>query len=245
MALRALFAALLLTAVRAAAQDRPAFEVASVKPGDGSSSDFRIYPGGRLRMTNLELDLIIREAYGIKRFQLTGGPAWIHTDRFSIDAKASGEPTRAEVLAMLQTLLAERFQLKVRRETREENLFVLTVAKGGPKLSKSTANDSYIRLYRNTPSDQEGVDYTIGAQKATIAQLADSLAGMHLQRPVQDRTGIHGEYDFKLRYATNDNPETGPSLFTAIQEQLGLKLETTKGPVEILVVEKAEKPSGN
>ena len=247
MTLRLLLAVAAVASAGPFAQENPSFEVASVKPaGPGSRSrDFRIYPGGRLHITNLPLDLIVREAYSVKRYQLSGGPSWLHTDEFDIEAKAAGEPSRAQMLAMLQTLLADRFQLKVRRETREQNIFALTVAKNGPKLTPSSAAEFYIRLYRNTPMELPGVDYTIAGQKATLAQIADRLGDMQLDRPVLDRTGIPGEYDFKLRYATDDNPDTGPSIFAAIQEQLGLKLEAARGPVGILVIEKAEKPSGN
>jgi uncharacterized protein (TIGR03435 family) len=227
------------------AQEKTAFEVASVKPATGGSSDFRIYPGGRLHITNLPLDVIVRQAFAVKRYQLTGGPSWLHTDEFDIEAKAVGEPSRAQMMAMLQTLLADRFQLKVRRETREQNIYALTVAKNGPKLTPSTAAEFFIRLDRNTPRELPGVDYTIAGQKATLAQIAEGLGDNQLDRPVLDRTGIPGEFDFKLRYAIDDNPDTGPTIFAAIQEQLGLKLEAARGPVEILVIEKAEKPSGN
>ncbi len=112
-------------------------------------------------------------------------------------------------------------------------------------MTRSTADDFYIRLYRNTPMDQEGVDYTIAGQKASLQQLAERLAEMELSCPVADQTGIRGEFDFKLRYAINDDPNTGPSIFSAIQEQLGLKLEAARGPVEMLVVDHAEHPTGN
>jgi uncharacterized protein (TIGR03435 family) len=247
MTLTASFSVAAFACAALLAQDQPSFEVASVKPSasDSQGRDLRVYPGGRLHITHLELDTIVREAYGIKHDQLSGGPAWLHTDQFDIEAKASGDPDRARMMAMLRTLLAERFQLKIRRETHEENIYALVVGKGGPKLTPSTASESFIRLYRNTPVELPGVDYTIGGQKVSLAQLADRLGDMQLGRPVQDRTGIQGEFDFKLRYATDDNPDTGPSIFAAIQEQLGLKLEAAKGPVETFVIEKAERPSGN
>jgi uncharacterized protein (TIGR03435 family) len=225
----------------------PAFEVASVKPvgaESGRGRDFRVYPGGRLSITNLPLKLILQEAYSVKQYQLSGGPAWIETDRFDIEAKAEGEPSRAQMMTMLQTLLADRFALKVHRESREGNVYALVVAKGGPKLKESTAQESFIRLYRNTPVELPGVDYTLGGQKASMALFADRL-NEQLHRPVLDRTGLTGEYDFKVRYATDDNPETGPPLLVAIQEQLGLKLESTKGLIETLVIDHVEKPSGN
>jgi uncharacterized protein (TIGR03435 family) len=245
MTVQALFAVAVFTSLALPAQ--PAFDVASVKPAgpDNRGADFRVYPGGRLRITNLNLDLIIREAYAVKPYQIAGGPAWLKTDRFDIDAKTEGDPSRRQMMAMLQTLLADRFQLKVHRETREDNDYALVTAKGGPKLTPSTADESYVRLYRNTPVDQTGVDYTIAGQKASLALIAERLGDMELGRPVLDRTGIKGEFDFKLRYAIDDNPDTGPSIFAAIQEQLGLKLEAAKGPVEILVIDKVEKPSRN
>jgi uncharacterized protein (TIGR03435 family) len=226
----------------------PRFEVASIKPvpqASGVSLDFRVERGGRLTVTNLTLKVIILQAFGVKQYQIAGGPAWLDTDRFDIAAKAEGDPGRQQMMAMPQALLADRFQLKVHRETKEGNVFVLVAAKGGPKLKPSTAAESYIRLYRNTPMDQVGVDYTIGAQKASMSLFAERLGEMQLGRPVLDRTGLPGEFDFKLNYAINDDPDTGPSIFSAIQEQLGLKLDAAKGPIETLVIDHAEKPSAN
>jgi uncharacterized protein (TIGR03435 family) len=221
-----------------AAATAPTFEVASVKPAspDQRSRDFRTYPGGRLSFTNVPLGQIILEAFNIKRYQLSGGPRWLDTDAFNIDAKAEGDPTRDQMMAMLQTLLADRFQLKVHRATHEGDVYALVVAKGGAKLKESTAQDSYIRTLRNTPPELPGVSYTESGQKASMAMLASRLASIEAH-PVSDQTGLKGEYDFKLDYATDDNPETGRSISSALQEQLGLKLEVTKGPVEVLVID--------
>ena len=151
----------------------PAFEVASVKPApQNEAADFRTYPGGRLTMTNLTLEVIIREAFTVKHYQISGGPRWLESDRFDIEAKADGNPSREQMMAMLRTLLAERFQLKVHRETREGDVYALVVAKGGPKLKESTAQDSYMRLFRNTPPELPGVSYTQTGQKASMAMLA-------------------------------------------------------------------------
>ena len=215
-----------------------AFEVASVKPASPGQRnvDFRVYPGGRLSFTNVELGQIILEAFSIKRYQLSGGPSWLDSDRFNIDAKAEGDPTRDQMMAMLRTLLADRFQLKVHRQTHKGDVYALVVAKGGPKLKESTAQDSYIRTLRNTPRELPGVSYTEIGQKASMPMLASRLASTE-EHPVSDQTGLKGEYDFKLDYATDDNPETGRSISRALQEQLGLKLEATKGPVEVLVID--------
>ena len=225
-----------------------AFDVASVKPVNpisGFPVEFRILPGGRLRVLNLALREIVRAAYNIKAYQLSGGPGWLDTDRFTIDAQAEGDPSRDRMLGMLQTLLAVRFQLKVHRETKEGNVYVLVVAKNGPKLQDPTGDRPLIQLFRNTPPELVGVSYTIAGKKASMALLAERLGDFQLGRPVLDRTGIQGEFDFKIDYAIDDNPDTGPSIFAAIQEQLGLKLEATKGSIEMLIVDHAEKPSGN
>ena len=145
---------------------------------------------------------------------------------------------------MLQSLLVERFQLKLRRETREGNVFELVEAKSGLKIKKSTADSSHLRLIRNTPPELPGVSYTIIGQKVSITKLGEHLMG-EVQRPVFDRTGIVGEFDFKIDYAIEGNLETGPSIFTALQGQIGLKLQAVKGPVETLVIEKAERPVEN
>jgi uncharacterized protein (TIGR03435 family) len=201
----------------ARAQAPLSFEVASVKPAspDQRSRDFRTYPGGRLSFTNVPLGQIILEAFSIKHYQLSGGPRWLDTDAFNIDAKAEGDPTREQMMAMLRTLLADRFQLKVHRQTHEGEVYALVVAKGGPKLKESTAQDSYIRTLRNTPPELPGVSYTESGQKASMAMLASRLASIEAH-PVSDQTGLKGEYDFKLDYATDDNPETAvpsPALF--------------------------------
>jgi len=210
------------------------FEVASVKPVPPMSNeplDLRVQ-GAQVTITNLTLDVILREAFAVKRYQIAGGPSWLGRDRFDIAAKASREYPREQMMAMLRALLADRFRLKVHRETREGNIYALVVARKGPRLKPSTAGQTRVSLYRNTPSDQPGVSYTIGAQKATMALFAERLGEMQLDRPVLDRTGIAGEYDFQVTYATNDDPATGPSLFAALQEQLGLNCKPPKAPLK-------------
>jgi uncharacterized protein (TIGR03435 family) len=234
----------ILVAAAAFGQTPPAFEVASVKPGIGQIVDFRVLPGGRLHITSQTVNVILRQAYGLEHYQITGGPAWLDTDRFDIEAKAEGEPTKAQMMAMLRTLLADRFQLKVHRESKEGNVYALVAAKGGHKLKPPTGDRSFIGLYRNDPPTETGVHYSLAGNKASLAMIVTRL-GEALRRPVIDRTGIEGEFDFKVDYAIDDNPESGVPLATAIQEQLGLKLESTKGPVETLVIDHAEKPSAN
>jgi uncharacterized protein (TIGR03435 family) len=180
----------------------------------------------------------------LQRYQLAGGPGWMDTDRFDIAAKAEGNPTQQQVIAMLRTLLADRFELKVRRDVREGDIYALAVGKNGPKLSPPTGDRSLISLNRLTPVDQDGVKYALVGRKTTMALFAERLASQ-VKRPVLNRTALQGEFDFRVEFATDDNPETESGILTALQEQLGLKLETTKGPIETLIVEHAVKPSAN
>lgn len=238
--------AVLLTGAALAQTAPQTFDVASVKPAAGGgrvSLEFRILPGGRLHITGLTVNVILRQAYGLEHYQIAGGPAWLNTDGFDIEAKVEGEPTREQILAMLRALLADRFQLKVHREQREGNVYALVANKGGHKLQPPTGDRSYIGLYQ-TDSDDTRVHYALAGKRASLALIATHL-GQELGRPVIDRTGIEGEFDFKVSYAIDDNPDSGSSLLVAVQEQLGLKLEAAKGPVETLVVDHAEKPSAN
>ena len=207
-------------------------------------SDLRMSPGGTLTITNLALKYIILKAFDVKYSQVSGGPGWLDTAEFNIVGKAEGNPSQAQMMAMLRTLLAERFQLKVHRETKEGNVYALVVAKNGPKLKRPTGDRSWVAVIRITPPDRPGVNYALQGRKTSMALFAGELYNQ-VRRPVLDLTGIQGEFDFRVDYATDDNPETGPSIFAAMQEQLGLRLEATKGPVETLVVDHAEKPSGN
>lgn len=220
------------------------FEVASIRPHLYGAADFRVGPGGRLTMTTLTLKFAISRAYEVERYRIVGGPAWLETDSYNILAESECNPNQREVMAMLQALLADRCQLKVHREIRQAPVFRLVVTKKGPKLKRSTATQSWIRLYRNTPPNLPGVSYTIRAQRATVAEFIKEHLSPELGCPVSDETGLKGEYDFQVDYAVNDDP-SGPPLSTAIQAQLGLKLIAAKGPVEMLVIDHIEKPTPN
>jgi uncharacterized protein (TIGR03435 family) len=224
-----------------------AFEVASVKPADPASRqgvDFRI-TDGILRATNVTVVNLITQAYSLKHYELAGGAGWLRSDRFDVEAKAEGDPGRVQVLAMLQTLLAERFQLKVHREDREQSIYALVAAKRGSKLAEPKEDDlpPAVRI-SFTGSSSEKKTYVLSGHKASLALLAEKLGDA--ERPVLDRSGIPGAFDFRLEYAADDTkPEYGASLFTAIQEQLGLKLESGKGPISTLVIDHAEKLRAN
>ncbi len=251
--------------------DSSTFEVASVKPGDPDARGVRInfLPGGGLRAENVTLRQMIEFAYDIQNFQLSGGPAWLTTATFQILAKAPQSADARDLSQLkdaerrhlgdlvklrLQALLAERFQLVVRRESKEMPVLGLVVSKNGHKLKESANGDGAKQQMRANRGELTG-------ERATIEMLAGILA-RRVQRPVLDKTGLKGTYDFTLVWtpdeaegagkpgggpgeASSTSDNSGPSIFTALQEQLGLKLESQKGPVEILVIERAEKPSAN
>ena len=191
---------------------------------------------------------------------MIGGLAWLDSDRFDVEAKTdddmSADPDRVVVgrsqaprkmMAMLQTLLAERFGLRIQRETRQDNVFSLVVAKGGPKLQapKDPGARSFIGATRTGSLDAPALTVIAGGQNASMAQLATYLQAI-MRRPVADETGLKGKYDFRIEYAPDDSPAGNfSSLFTALQEAAGLKLNALKGPVEFLVVDHADKPSAN
>jgi uncharacterized protein (TIGR03435 family) len=234
-------AVLLLLAAAAAAQ---VFEVATIKPGDPTSPESGWSEGnGELHIRNTPLRGLVLYAYNVKAYQLSGGPKWIDDEGYTIVAKLEnrtrtgmtrgGDP---RLRAAMQALLAERFQLAIHRDTRELPGYALVPAKGGFKLS---------------PLDAEGIPaWGTGSGNArfnhsSMAELASGLSNL-VGRPVVDRTEIPGVYDVKLTWAPENQPDaTGPSIFTALQEQTGLRLEARKVPVELIVIDKAEKPSEN
>ncbi len=245
------------------AQAPQEFEVASIKPSAPSPMGMmrvgvEMLPGGRVSMTGVTVKFMIQQAYGVRDFQIAGGPAWIGSDRYDITAKPEKAASGDQVKEMMKSLLADRWKLQFHRETKELPTYALVVAKGGPKLKKSDAD-------QGTP-DRPGRGGMmrmgrgqLDAQGIPIEGLADRLAQV-LGRSVIDKTGLTGDYDIKLEYtpeaseggAFKGGPEMheearpeGPSLFTALQEQLGLKLESAKEPVEILTIDRVEKPTEN
>jgi uncharacterized protein (TIGR03435 family) len=246
------------------ASPRPAFEAASIRPpGPREGIDMNTFPSGRLEATNVTLKQLIEAAYGFKPYLVLGGPAWLGADRFDISAKADEEAAQDKsraialgrdaplrMMLMLQTLLEDRFKVKVHRDTKQDTVYDLVVAKNGSKLQKSTGGDDqrpFVGLGRDCPCDfnKPATAMYMKGQRATVGLFAERLEGT-LGHPVRDKTGLAGDFDFVVHYSGDDSqPDSGPSIFTAVQEQLGLKLEAAKGPVEILVVDHAEKPSDN
>ena len=257
-----------------AATPRPQFEVASIKlnKSGGGFSLARPSPGGRFTLTNIPLQFVLMIAYRVKEFQLSGAPAWLNQERYDIEAKADGNPSLDAMLPMLQTLLEDRLQLKFHHETKELPIYVLAVAKAG-KLHESEKGECPPMPNGLPPPPEPGklpsppcggifrTPGHVAGQKTTMAQLTDLLSNS-TGRVVLDKTGLTGKYDINLDYTPEQSqlqllpggdpdmpfprPDpNGPSLFTALQEQLGLKLESQKGPVEIMVIDHVERPSEN
>jgi len=234
---------LLLATVASAQQPaaRVEFEVASVKAGDPLAPGMSVHssPSGIL-LENNTLKNILLNAYKIRADQIEGGPKWMESARFTIDAKLPQGVARNLVPEALQNLLADRFQLRIHRETRIKSAFALIQAKGGTKLQKAPHDEPGHGGFSAGPRKLQG-------RGVPLSTLVYALAGP-AGAPVFDRTELEGEYDFTLEFAaqlgTGDS-ETLPDIFAAIQQQLGLKLEPIKAPIEVLVIDRAEKPSEN
>jgi len=247
------------------------FEVASIKPhppGDTSSSTNLV--SGGINATNVTLRQLIVRAYDIQDFQLLAGPAWINDDRWDIMARTPDfvmpqdpnnlsdqqrKTIQEQMQERLRSLLTERCGLAVRRETKEQPIYALTVGKNGPRLQPTKQTGSNNGTNTNMSNGRGTATFT----GVTMAVLAQQLA-RRTGRPVVDNTGLPGKYDFKLEWTAdvgqpgavngggpgpNSSEPVGPTIFTAIQEQLGLRLESQKGPVEMIVIERVQKPSEN
>ena len=251
---------------RAQSSAPPVFDVASIKPNiTGCCPSFGFSQRGTVD-TDVSLRKLIALAYRLQDFEVYGGPRWVDADHFDVegitkDTKAS--PDRARL--MLQSLLAERFRLKVHRETRQLPVYALVIDKRGPKIKLSA---DQISPTVNGPS-QPGAGPNHGAFKFGAGSMIGNAVGLsllagllsqHLDRRVIDRTGLEGRFDIQLRWTPGQGEApfdpggnlvpavadfSGSSIFTAIQEQLGLKLESKRGPVEVTVIDQAEKPSEN
>ncbi|HEV2498957.1 MAG TPA: M56 family metallopeptidase [Terriglobia bacterium] len=233
------------------------FEVASIKPSraDGRGGGLNLYPA-RIRIVNSSLKFCVETAWNLQDFQVSGAKGWIATDRYDIEAVAAGPFQKGEYRTMLRALLVDRFGLAIHRDTQNKNGFALVVGRGGPKLPPPTQDPDI--MFSRTPSG----DRALKAKSATLKQLAEALSST-LGAPVVDRTGIEGQFNVSLEWAPDpeSRPRTlksgwpvppppadaipGPSLFTALQQTLGLKLEKQKVPVEVMVIDHASRPTPN
>ena len=241
-ALTVIFGGLCLLAQQPARD--PAFEVASVKPSAPGQLGFEIDPSANmLAMRNVTIRQAIQFAYHLHEYQMSGGPKWASSDGFDITGKTDDSLTalsfadRTDRLrAMLRTLLADRFQLTMRREMRDAPSYRLSIAKSGFLLKP---------LQPGGPTRTYGRPDELVAQGSTIANFVSLLAA-HFQMPVVDNTGLQGLYDFRVHFAPENIPDSPlPSFFTALQEQCGLKIERSTAPAETFVIERVERPSEN
>jgi uncharacterized protein (TIGR03435 family) len=225
-----------------AAQTSPtgplSFDAASIKPADPEHIGLQMYSPnpGSFRAMAADIKHLMTFAYNVRDVQVSGGPRWSDTELFDIQAKASGPATIAELRLMVRSLLENRFQLKMHRESKEQAVFDLVVGKRGPKLTPMESKGLGI-----------GLDKTqLNGHGATMSGLASVLSS-RVGHQVIDRTELTGFYDFTLTWTPDEAAatESGPSIFTALQEQLGLRLEPAKGTVEMLVIDGVERPSGN
>jgi uncharacterized protein (TIGR03435 family) len=217
----------------------PAFEAASIHLSAGDETGGQLgYPPGRFTVENCTLSFIIQEIYGLREFQLVGGPKWISNRNFDITAEAASPVGDDQLRLMAQTLLANRFHLRVHREMRPLPVYALIVGKNGPKLHASKGNGrGNIKTFANG---------SIGGNNVSLAFLAERLSS-YADRPVIDKTGFTEPIAFTLQWAPDETPAdtTHPSLYTAVQEQLGLKLKPEKDPIEVLVIDHIERPTPN
>jgi uncharacterized protein (TIGR03435 family) len=239
----------------------PTFDVASIRINntetDGHHHIINDPAESHFRTLNLALRDLIQFAYGLPDSQILGGPAWLDSIMFNIDAKSDPvvdaqlhalptEQARHQKQLMVQALLADRFQLKAHQETRHLPVYALVVAKDGPKFEASKINGTTIDIGR-TRLHVAGSDDTLSVLARELAQA--------LGRVVLNQTGLSGRYDLTLRWTPDEAPSpmlngasdplAPPGIFTAIQEQLGLKLESKRGPVPVLVIDSVEMPSAN
>jgi uncharacterized protein (TIGR03435 family) len=240
-----------LLLVFAQGDEKLAFDVAVIKPQPKDQrARLNIDPGGRLTAEGFSLKSLIAIAYKVTPSQMAGGESWVENDRWSIQAKAEGitsipawsPPYLPEmVAARLRSLLEDRFQLKFHRKPGMQQSYILVEGKSGSKMVRAEAPEK-------TGAMKAGPGVVIG-MAATVPQLVVYLNRL-MDRPVVDQTGLTGYFDFKLQFAPEtaaaDQPASSdPSIFTAIQEQLGLKLEAAKLPVELFVIDAVQKPSAN
>jgi uncharacterized protein (TIGR03435 family) len=232
------------------------FDAASVRQnksgeqGGGSSSG-----SGRMTTRNSSLKSLLLQAFPIQDVQLVGGPGWLDSDRFDVVAKAAGKTPDADLRVMLQNLLVERFSIKMHIETRSLPIYALALAREdgrlGPDLHPGTTGRHPGEIAYSSNGSFAGGEPTV-MRGVTMEALASALSAK-LGRPVVDRTGLDGRFELEVRYTMPDRPVMtasdpaggAPELFTALQEQLGLKLEATRGPVEVLVIDSAQHPKND
>src|SRR5579863_2374698 len=244
---------------RMAANANPAFEVATIKPSDPAKPGQIItLRGAEVITTNVTVHDLINLAYWLHPKQLTGGPAWMESEKYDMAGKpdAPGQPNVDQMKMMIQKLLADRFQLKFHFEKRDLSAYAVTITKAGAKIIRSQDDPKGLPGFNfgRTPSGT-----TLTFRNSPMSQVTAVLQNF-LDKPVVDQSGLSERYDFTLTFTLDpaqmarlggppipaaENPDAAPDVFTAFQQQLGLKLESTKAPVDVMVIDKVEKPSEN
>ena len=239
-----------------AAEAAPQFEVATIKPSDPKNccGYFWTVDGMRFRTGNTNLRWLIRFAYGLNDKQIVGEPAWADDDLYDVTGAFAGTkpPTDLQCRVALQTLITERFGLKFHHESREMSAYVLTAPRGSAKLTRSDPekdNEQELIFSRTTGKTMHGL-----GREVSLHDFAAEIQRLTLNRPLVDRTGITGKFDIDLEFTWEDPNSLGltalpddaaPNLLTALNRQLGLKLEVAKAPVDVIVIDHAEPPSAN
>jgi uncharacterized protein (TIGR03435 family) len=238
--------------------ETPKYDVASIKPnsGDDSRFAFQIEPGGRLAATGITLKRLMMTAYNVQGFRIAGGPDWVGSRQWDLQAKPDRVASPNQIKPMLRALLENRFQLRCHSEERQLPVYELSVDLNGSKVQRVTDSE--------TKADVRAGAGSMQLTKATAATFASQLS-YALGQPVVDRTGLSGEFDFTLKWTpepgedggpataglpsgANDRAVSttdGPSIFTAIREQLGLRLKSGRGPVEVIVIDAVQMPTAN
>jgi uncharacterized protein (TIGR03435 family) len=238
-----------------AADASPSFEVATIKPSKPNTPGKFIGGGRNFSTLNTTLSDLMTFAYGIHPKQIVGAPAWIEEEKYDLGGEpdVKGQPSLNQTRVMLQKLIEDRFLLKYHRDKKELSVYVLTVGKGGPKITRSEADPNAPPRLLFTRLG------TLPAGNTNMADFAGVMQMAVLDKPVLDQTGLSGKWDFTLTWtpdasqfiglgggtAPAPDPDAPPDLFTAIQQQLGLKLESTKAPAEVFVIDRVAKPSDN
>jgi uncharacterized protein (TIGR03435 family) len=239
--------------VKDAPAQRLVFEVASIRPSDplDSHQSMGMEAGGRFHATTF-VETLIERSYGLRDFQILGGPKWLDSQKYDIEAKSDDVADQSRLTPQqndalwerqkqrIQSLLADRFQMRSHFVKKELPVYALVVSKGGPKLQASKPGEAH-QLYTQRPGQ-------LACSNASMSEFTADLRDDGVSRIVIDKTGLAGNYDFSLRWTPDDAPQTdalGPDLFTALKEQLGLELQSQKAMVDVLVIDHIEPPSAN
>ena len=229
----------------------PDWDVLTVKardPDDPSTSSSITIKGRQFALANQTVEAMLQFGYGLQRVQIAGAPHWTETERWDVQGvpDVPGHPSIEQMQSLTRKVLAQRFGLKLHHETKELSVYAITVAKGGEKMAGSAGDPNGTSDERDGRS---GPLATLTMTNVSMSSLAAHL-GNYLDRPTVDQTHLTGRYDFQLKWTADESKlptdvNAAPGLFTAIQEQIGLKLEPVKAPAEVLVIDAVEKPTAN